>query len=87
VGYRERHEGHATQGRRPRHVAGRRRNLAFGLFYTGYGAGWLAGSTTTGVLYEHSVAAVIGFSIVVQLASLPLFIAAERMRRREGKGD
>jgi hypothetical protein len=42
----------------------------------GYGAGWLAGSTTTGLLYEHSVPAVIGFSIVVQLASLPLCIAA-----------
>jgi hypothetical protein len=41
--------------------------------------------TTAGLLYEHSVRAVIGFSIVVQLASLPLFIAAERMRRREGK--
>jgi hypothetical protein len=53
----------------------------------GYGAGWLAGSTTTGLLYEHSVPAVIGFSIVVQLTSLPLFIAAERLHRRERKSD
>jgi MFS family permease len=64
-----------------------RRNLAFGLFYTGYGAGWLIGSTTTGLLYEHSVPAVIGFSIVAQLTSLPLFITAERMHRRERKSD
>jgi MFS family permease len=64
-----------------------RRNLAFGLFYTGYGVGWLIGSTTTGLLYEQSVRAVIGFSIVVQLTSLPLFIAAERMHRRERKSD
>ena len=30
------------------------RNLAFGLFYTGYGVGWLVGSGATGLLYEHS---------------------------------
>jgi hypothetical protein len=30
---------------------------------------------------------VIGFSIAVQLTSLPLFIAAERMHRRERKSD
>jgi MFS family permease len=27
-----------------------RRGLAFGLFYTGYGGGWLVGSVTTGLL-------------------------------------
>jgi predicted MFS family arabinose efflux permease len=59
-----------------------RRNLAFGLFYAGYGAGWLVGSTTTGLLYERSIPAVIAFSVMVQLTSLPLFIVAERMRRR-----
>jgi MFS family permease len=58
-----------------------RRNLAFGLFYTGYGIGWLVGSTTTGLLYERSVRAMMAFSVVVQLTSLPLFIMAERMRR------
>ena len=30
-----------------------RRNLAFGLFYTGYGVGWLIGSIATGLLYER----------------------------------
>jgi predicted MFS family arabinose efflux permease len=59
-----------------------RRNLAFGLFYTGYGIGWLVGSTATGLLYARSVSAVIIFSVVVQLTSLPLFVIAERMRRR-----
>jgi len=61
-----------------------RRNLAFGLFYTGYGAGWLIGSTTTGLLYDRSIPAVIAFSVIVQLTSLPLFMMAERMRRRGG---
>ena len=30
-----------------------KRNTAFGLFYIGYGGGWLIGSVTTGLLYEH----------------------------------
>src|SRR5262249_20652438 len=31
-----------------------KRNFAFGLFYLGYGGGWLVGSVVTGLLYEHS---------------------------------
>jgi MFS family permease len=55
-----------------------RRNLAFGLFYAGYGCGWLIGSVTTGLLYDRSLALVIAFSVAVQLASLPLFVIAHR---------
>lgn len=58
-----------------------RRNLAFGLFYLGYGGGWLAGSVTTGLLYEHSRTAIIVFSVVVQLASVPFFVLAARTER------
>lgn len=58
-----------------------RRNLAFGLFYTGYGVGWLAGSVTTGLLYGRSIAAVIGFSVAVQFVSIPLFVVAGRANR------
>jgi len=57
-----------------------RRNFAFGIFYTGYGGGWLIGSIATGLLYHVSVAAVIAFSMAVQLGSIPLFLFA---RRRE----
>jgi MFS family permease len=57
-----------------------RRNFAFGIFYTGYGAGWLAGSVAVGLLYDVSVAAVIVFSMAVQLGSIPVFLLA---RRRE----
>jgi predicted MFS family arabinose efflux permease len=57
-----------------------KRNLAFGLFYAGYGVGWLAGSVVVGLLYEHSLAAVVVFSVVAQLASVPLFVAAGRYR-------
>jgi hypothetical protein len=35
-----------------------RRNFAFGIFYTGYGVGWLIGSIATGLLYGVSVVAV-----------------------------
>jgi hypothetical protein len=59
-----------------------RRNLAFGLFYAGYGVGWLVGSVTAGLLYGHSILAVIVFSVTVQLASLPIFVAARRMDTR-----
>lgn len=55
-----------------------RRNLAFGLFYTGYGLGWLIGSIATGLLYEQSRPLLIAFAIAVQLASIPIFLFAER---------
>jgi predicted MFS family arabinose efflux permease len=68
-----------------------RRNLAFGLFYAGYGSGWRVGSIATGILYEQSRIAVVVFAVIVQLASLPLFVAQRRerasvsIRRDEGR--
>ncbi|HXI99649.1 MAG TPA: MFS transporter [Micropepsaceae bacterium] len=58
-----------------------RRGLAFGLFYTGYGAGWLIGSIAAGLLYEQSLSALVLFVVCAQLASLPLFVMARRMER------
>ena len=58
-----------------------RRNLAFGLFYTGYGVGWLVGSVTTGLLYKRSISCADRVFGRVQLASLPLFVLAHRMSR------
>lgn len=55
-----------------------RRNFAFGIFYTGYGVGWLIGSIATGLLYNASVDAVIAFSMALQLGSVPLFLFARR---------
>lgn len=62
-----------------------KRNLAFGLFYLGYGGGWLLGSVTTGVLYEHSRSALVGFAIVTQLASIPFFILGARASGSHGR--
>jgi MFS family permease len=59
-----------------------RRNLAFGLFYTGYGGGWLAGSIVSGLLYEHARTGLIAFAVSAQLLSLPIFILARRRERR-----
>ena len=58
-----------------------RRNLAFGLFYLSYGGGWLLGSVTTGLLYEHSRVGLVVFAVVAQLASIPFFVLASRANR------
>ena len=61
-----------------------RRSLAFGLFYTGYGCGWLAGSVVMGLLYEHSRWALVLFAPLAQLTSLLLFVPAWRYMRVGG---
>jgi MFS family permease len=58
-----------------------KRNFAFGLYFAGYGVGWLVGSIVTGLLYEDSRAALIAFSVAVQLASVPIFVLAGRQRQ------
>jgi len=58
-----------------------KRNLAFGLFYAGYGVGWLAGSIATGLLYERSRLALVIFSVTAQLVSVPVFLVASRVGR------
>src|SRR5262249_12501268 len=55
-----------------------RRNSAFGIFYLGYGGGWLVGSVTTGLLYDYSRTALITFSILTQIAAVPFFLAAAK---------
>jgi hypothetical protein len=52
--------------------------LLIGLFYAGYGGGWLLGSIATGLLYEQSRTGLIVFAVAAQLASLPLFLIARR---------
>jgi MFS family permease len=57
-----------------------KRNTAFGVFYIGYGVGWLIGSVATGLLYDQSRIALVVF-VVAQLASLPLFIAGAQQQQ------
>jgi MFS family permease len=58
------------------------RGFAFGLFYTGYGVGWLVGSIAMGLLYERSQLLLIVFMALMQLLSAPVFVAAARLDRK-----
>ena len=53
-----------------------RRSTAFGVFDTGFGIAWFLGSAVMGILYVKSIAALIIFSVVLQIAALPVFISA-----------
>jgi MFS family permease len=61
-----------------------RRASAFGLFTTGYGIAWFAGSAAIGVLYDHSLTATIIFCVASELVAVPFLIwAGIRSRRRD----
>lgn len=53
-----------------------KRSTAFGVFDTGFGIAWFLGSATMGILYSTSLVGMIIFSVVLQLAALPIFIIA-----------
>lgn len=53
-------------------VAPDRRGSAYGIFNTGYGLAWFAGSVLMGILYGISLPALITFSVVIQLAAVPV---------------
>jgi len=59
----------------------RKRGLAFGLFYAGYGLGWLVGSIAVGLLYQRSHLALVSFAVAAQLCALPFFILGQRRQR------
>ncbi|MER8118639.1 MFS transporter [Streptomyces sp. NPDC094031] len=61
-------------------VGPRRRASAFGLFDTGFGVCWFAGSLALGVLYDRSVTEVVVFSVALQAAALPLLLVVRRTR-------
>jgi MFS family permease len=60
-------------------VAADRRASAFGVFNAGYGIAWFLGSALMGVLYDLSLPALVGFSVAVQLAALPLLLLIRRL--------
>ena len=57
-----------------------KRSTAFGLFDTGYGIAWFMGSVIMGLLYGRSVTAVALFSMILQLAAVPVIFVANRQR-------
>ena len=61
-------------------IAPQKRSTAFGLFDTGYGIAWFLGSAAMGLLYEKSIVAVALFSVILQLAALPILLIANKTR-------
>ena len=59
-----------------------KRSTGFGVFDTGFGIAWFAGSAVMGLLYDKSILGLILFSVVLQLAALPLLSFAKRRERR-----
>jgi MFS family permease len=55
-----------------------RRATGYGIFHTGFGLFWFLGSALMGALYEVSLSALIAFSMLVQLLSLPLFLVVSK---------
>jgi MFS family permease len=68
-------------------VPAERRSTAYGMFDTGFGFAWFAGSAAMGVLYGVSIPALVAFSMVLQLAALPfLWLAGPVATERPGAG-
>jgi len=58
-----------------------RRASAYGIFNTGYGIFWFAGSVLLGLLYDFSIFYLIIFSMGAQVVSLPLFLYAAKKHK------
>ncbi len=62
-------------------VAPDRRGSAYGLFNGGYGVCWFLGSALMGVLYDVSLPVLVTFSVIAQLAAIPLIFRARASGR------
>jgi MFS-type transporter involved in bile tolerance (Atg22 family) len=58
-----------------------RRGAAYGIFNTGYGVFWFLGSVAMGALYDVSITLLVGFSVMAQLAAIPLLLWVRRVGR------
>jgi MFS family permease len=56
-------------------IPANRRASAYGLFDTIFGVGWFAGSALMGFLYDRSIPALVVFSVVTQIAAIPILVA------------
>ncbi len=63
-----------------------RRGEAYGTFNAVFGIAWFLGSALLGVLYDISVHALVLFSILAQLAAIPLLLAARGAHSEQTKG-
>ena len=58
-----------------------KRSTAFGVFDTGFGIAWFLGSAAMGLLYDKSILVLVLFSVVLQMAALPVLFFAGRLER------
>jgi predicted MFS family arabinose efflux permease len=62
-------------------VSMNKRGTAFGAFNGVFGIAWFAGSSAMGLLYQHSVVALVAFGMAAQFAAAVLFFALRRPLR------
>jgi MFS family permease len=55
-----------------------RRGSAYGRFNAAYGIAWFLGSGVMGYLYDTSLAGMVAFSVLAQVAAIPLFVTVAR---------
>lgn len=60
-------------------VPAEKRSTAFGVFDTGFGIAWFLGSAAMGLLYDKSILVLVLFSVVLQIAALPVLFFAGRL--------
>jgi MFS family permease len=60
-------------------VPAEKRSTAFGVFDTGFGVAWFLGSAAMGLLYDKSILVLVLFSVVLQIAALPVLFFAGRL--------
>lgn len=58
-----------------------RRGTAYGVFNTGFGLFWFAGSAFMGYLYGLSLSTLVVFSVAMQLLSVPLFLLVTKQQK------
>jgi len=63
-------------------VPQQRRPSAYGIFTAGYGVFWFIGSVVIGKLYDVSLTGLIVFSVIAQLAAIPIFAIVRRTARQ-----
>ncbi len=59
-------------------ISPNRRASAYGLFTGAYGIAWFLGSVAIGALFNVSLIAVVAFSMVAELAAIPLILVVRR---------
>jgi MFS family permease len=58
-----------------------RRPSAYGIFTGSYGVAWFLGSVLIGILYDVSIPVLIAFSVIAELAAIPVFFKVSKAGR------